>query len=75
MAQKSYYGDEVEVTFDLDKCVKAGECVRGLPEVFDVKRRPWIMPNAAPAQAVTDVVSRCPSGALQYTWYDQPEAA
>jgi Divergent 4Fe-4S mono-cluster len=38
----------------------------GLPEVFDVKRRPWIRAERADAEAVAEVVRRCLTGALHY---------
>ncbi|MGW7077982.1 (4Fe-4S)-binding protein [Streptomyces sp. NPDC054871] len=63
---KPYRGEHITVTFDGRRCLHAAECVRGLPRVFDTGRRPWISPDAAPADEVADVVRRCPSGALQY---------
>lgn len=64
--EKPYRGREVTVTFDLGRCLHAGECVRGLPEAFDTAQRPWITPDGAPAESVAKVIRRCPSGALQY---------
>ncbi|MGH2907110.1 MAG: (4Fe-4S)-binding protein [Solirubrobacterales bacterium] len=63
---KQYIGEDVVVTFDAGVCQHAGECVRGLPSVFDTKKRPWIAPDAAPADEVRAQVERCPSGALQW---------
>ena len=63
---KAYVGKDVVVTFDADVCQHAAECVRGLPQVFDTKKRPWIDPDGAAADAVRAQVARCPSGALQY---------
>jgi uncharacterized Fe-S cluster protein YjdI len=63
---KAYVGADVIVTFDAEVCQHAGECVRGLPEVFDTKKRPWIDPDGASADAVRAQVKRCPSGALQF---------
>jgi hypothetical protein len=34
--------------------------VRGLPQVFDTTRRPWIRPELPDAQAVAEVIPRCP---------------
>ncbi|MFJ7088255.1 (4Fe-4S)-binding protein [Streptomyces griseus] len=65
-AAKSYDGEGIVVGFDPHRCLHAAECVRGLPTVFDVGRRPWVQPGNAPADEVADVVHRCPSGALQY---------
>jgi uncharacterized Fe-S cluster protein YjdI len=65
MSAKSYEGEQVTVSFDAEICAHAGECVRGLPRVFEVGRRPWIEPDAAPAAEVIAQVARCPSGALR----------
>ena len=70
--RKSYHGEGIEVTFDAKRCLHAAECVRGLPEVFDVKKKPWIDPAKAHADAVAEVVRRCPSGALHYELADGP---
>ena len=48
-AIKRYMGSVIHVTFDGARCIHAAECVRGLPTVFDTKRRPWILPTAAAA--------------------------
>lgn len=65
-----YRGDEVQVTYSLDRCIHAGECVRGLPAVFDPKKKPWVQPDAAAADDVFEVVRRCPTGALKATLSD-----
>ncbi|MFF0427033.1 (4Fe-4S)-binding protein [Streptomyces sp. NPDC004520] len=63
---KEYEGEGITVTFEPRRCLHAAECVRGLPEVFDTSRRPWVLPDAAEPDLVAEVVRRCPSGALQY---------
>ncbi|KQX51077.1 MULTISPECIES: (4Fe-4S)-binding protein [unclassified Streptomyces] len=63
---KEYEGEGITVTFEPRRCLHAAECVHGLPEVFDLSRRPWVLPDAAEAGLVAEVVRRCPSGALQY---------
>ena len=35
MAKKTYRGSKLDLTFDLDTCIHAAECVRVLPKVFD----------------------------------------
>lgn len=62
----SYNSDEIRVTYDLKRCIHAAECVKGLPEVFDPNRKPWIKPENADAEAVADVIEKCPTGALHY---------
>ena len=63
---QTYETDEIVVTFDPNLCRHTGVCLRGLPLVFDVRRKRWIQPEHAPAAEVAAQVARCPSGALQY---------
>lgn len=63
---QEYVGGEAVVSFDPNICIHAGDCVRGLPSVFDVKLKRWIRPENAPAERVAEQVRRCPSGALQF---------
>ncbi|MER5963833.1 (4Fe-4S)-binding protein [Streptomyces sp. NPDC002057] len=63
---KEYEGEGITVTFEPRRCLHAAECVHGLPEVFDLSRRPWVLPDAAETGLVAEVVRRCPSGALRY---------
>ncbi|MTI88482.1 MAG: hypothetical protein FH748_10985 [Balneolaceae bacterium] len=62
----SYEGNEVEVSWDQKRCIHAEECVHGLPDVFNPDQRPWIQPGEASTDELTDVIERCPTGALQY---------
>ncbi len=61
---KKYPAEGVTVYFDPARCIHAAECIRGLPEVFDRDRRPWILPTLGSPEAIAEVVRRCPSGAL-----------
>ena len=61
-----YQGRGLQVTFDAKRCIHSAECVRGLPLVFDITRKPWILPDAAAAETVAEVVLRCPTGALHF---------
>ena len=63
---RAYTAPGVRVYYDRGRCLHFAECVRGLPQVFDVKKRPWIQPENASAEEVAEVVRRCPSGALHY---------
>ena len=68
--RKVYRGRDIEVSFDLDLCIHVAECLRGHPQVFQLNRRPWILPDAAGADEVVEVVRRCPSGALLHRRLD-----
>ncbi len=63
---RKYEADDIEVTYDVKRCIHSAECTRGLPAVFDTAKRPWIQPENGDAQAIAEVIHRCPTGALQY---------
>lgn len=58
--------EQIKVQFDPNICQHAAKCVKGLPEVFNPEKRPWIAVNEASAQQIAEVIDRCPSGALTY---------
>jgi uncharacterized Fe-S cluster protein YjdI len=64
---KHYSNGEITVGWQPDICRHSGVCARGLPLVFDPRRRPWIEMHHADTSAITAVVDRCPSGALSWT--------
>lgn len=64
MSTRTYATDEIEVTWDASRCVHVARCLQAEPDVFDVQRRPWIVPDAASADRVIAAVAQCPSGAL-----------
>ena len=68
---KEYRGEKIIVRYDEKICIHAGDCVEGLPAVFDVNKKPWVNANGADAEATKPQVAKCPSGAL--TWEVKPE--
>lgn len=64
--KKAYEGKGITAYFDAEVCIHSGHCVKSLPAVFDVKKRPWIETDGAPAEDVMLVIDGCPSGALSY---------
>ncbi|MBF2656018.1 (4Fe-4S)-binding protein [Listeria seeligeri] len=63
---RKYRGVEIDVYFNTNVCAHAGNCVRGNNELFDLDRKPWIMPDNVEKEEVKRVIHTCPSGALQY---------
>lgn len=61
-----YSNGEVTVIWRPSLCQHAGNCVRGLPSVFDFKRKPWIDAKQATTFEIVEQVKKCPSGALSY---------
>ena len=63
---KEYLGEEITVLWDPSKCIHARECMKGLPQVFDREKTPWINIKGASEEEIKKVIDRCPSGALSY---------
>jgi uncharacterized Fe-S cluster protein YjdI len=68
--RRDYANDQIVVHWDSARCIHSANCLQALPEVFDVRRRPWVRIDAAGADAVAAAVDRCPSRALTYTRLD-----
>ncbi len=47
---RTYESDTIAVSFDVKRCIHARECVRRLPTVFDVQKRPWVDPSLGTIQ-------------------------
>ena len=69
-ARRTYSTDEIAVHWDSTRCIHTGRCLVALPEVFDVRRRPWVDVDAAGADAIARAVESCPTGALRYRRLD-----
>lgn len=63
---RQYEGERLVVFYDKERCLHAGECVRGSSAAFDPARRPWVDPDAIPPRLLAEVIERCPTGALWY---------
>lgn len=63
---KKYTNGEVTIVWKPDLCIHSGLCFKGLGEVFDPKKRPWITPEGATTEKIVAQVKKCPSGALSY---------
>jgi uncharacterized Fe-S cluster protein YjdI len=59
-----YDNSKITVVWQPDLCIHCGNCFRGLPQVFDPRRKPWIEPMAATTEKIIEQVKKCPSGAL-----------
>ncbi len=63
-AIQEYQNARIIVRFDPRVCTHSGNCVRGLHQVFDVEKQPWVTVDAASAEAIAEQIKKCPSGAL-----------
>jgi uncharacterized Fe-S cluster protein YjdI len=69
-AERIYRTDQIAVYWEPQLCIHTANCIRALPEVFNPNRRPWVMIDAAPADAIAGAVMRCPTGALRFERLD-----
>jgi CDGSH-type Zn-finger protein/uncharacterized Fe-S cluster protein YjdI len=63
---RKYTGEQIDVTYGVERCIHAEECVKRLQTVFDKSRRPWVLPDAGSADSIAATILQCPSGALHY---------
>ena len=70
---KEYSNGEVTVVWEAEKCIHSAMCVKGLPEVFQPKERPWIKIDSGTSDKIIETVKKCPSGALSYYMTDSED--
>ncbi len=63
---KEYSTREITIVWKPDLCTHSGVCVRTLPQVYNVNKRPWIEPENATTEELIEQIENCPSGALSY---------
>lgn len=69
-----YSNDNIEVSWDAKRCIHAEECIHGLPEVFDITKKPWInLDEAKEVEELKQVIHKCPTGALHYKMLNSDE--
>lgn len=70
-AEKEYTNGEITVVWKPDVCQHSTLCWKGLVNVFDPRKRPWVDMQGAETEAIIRQVELCPSGAL--SWYRTSE--
>lgn len=63
---RKYSGEKIDVFYNINMCQHAGKCVKGSIEVFNPKRKPWVIADAKDSEEVARIVDTCPTRALQY---------
>jgi uncharacterized Fe-S cluster protein YjdI len=61
-----YSNGEITVKWKPEVCIHAGECVKGSPEVFNPKEKPWVQIEGSTTEEIQKTIDKCPSGALSY---------
>jgi CDGSH-type Zn-finger protein/uncharacterized Fe-S cluster protein YjdI len=63
--------DEIEIRFDVDRCIHARRCVLGAPSVFLANvKGPWLHPETESVEHLVHIAQSCPSGAITYRRLD-----
>jgi CDGSH-type Zn-finger protein/uncharacterized Fe-S cluster protein YjdI len=72
-----YPGEDAEVSWQGNLCIHIGECGRAKGDLFVGGRKPWCQPDSVAQDDVTEVILRCPTGALSVELKDgtNPETA
>ena len=63
---KEYTNGEITIVWQSGKCIHSGNCVKGNPEVFKPREKPWITPENSNSEKIMRTIDTCPSGALSY---------
>jgi uncharacterized Fe-S cluster protein YjdI len=63
---KHYTKGTLTVVWKPELCQHSAKCWKGLIEVFDPHKSPWINMDGADAERIIEQVNACPSGALSY---------
>ncbi|MEO6356214.1 MAG: (4Fe-4S)-binding protein [Ferruginibacter sp.] len=61
-----YSNGEVTILWQPSLCKHSAICFKGLPAVFDPRRRPWIDMSQSSTPTIIEQVKKCPSGALSF---------
>ena len=70
---KKYTNGEITIVWKPAMCIHSTNCFKGLPEVFDPRKRPWTSPENSTSERIIEQIRKCPSGALSY-YHNEPEA-
>jgi uncharacterized Fe-S cluster protein YjdI/CDGSH-type Zn-finger protein len=65
-----YRNQAIAVHWNPERCIHSARCVAGLSAVFQPGERPWVKIDAASADEIARVITRCPTGALHYERLD-----
>ena len=70
---KHYYkNDDITVVWQPGLCMHSAICFKGLPQVFDPRKKPWIEIDKSDTLTIISQVKKCPSGALSFHANEEP---
>ena len=66
VTKKAYSNEDITVYWQPHLCTHSGNCIRQLPQVFDIQKKPWINVKNERSEKIAATVKACPSGALSF---------
>jgi len=70
-----YSNEEITVVWKPGICQHSKICWKGLLNVFDPQKKPWIKMDGATTEQIIEQVKKCPSSALSYFKNDDPASS
>lgn len=67
---KEYRNKDIVVYWEPERCSHSAVCLKQLPQVFNLQKRPWVNVEAASPEEIIRTIDDCPSGALKYSLPD-----
>jgi len=74
MTQKEYSNAEITVIWKPGLCQHSTHCWKGLINVFNPQKKPWIDITGDTSERIVAQVKKCPSEALSYIYNSQTDA-
>ena len=65
--------DDITITWEPDKFIHSAICFKGMPEVFDPRRKPWIVPENNSTDNIVNQIKNCPSGAISFKYNNETQ--
>jgi len=66
MTQKKYSNGRITVIWQPGLCQHSTNCWKGLINVFNPQKKPWINMEGDSSERIIEQVRKCPSGALTF---------
>ena len=63
---KHYKNEDITIVWKPKVCIHSAVCFKGLPRVFNPKKKPWVNIEGSSTEAIIAQIDQCPSGALSY---------
>ena len=63
---KKYTNEDITIVWKPKVCIHSAICFKGLPGVFNPKKKPWVTIEGGTSEEIMGQIDKCPSGALSY---------